>query len=57
MWPSTLLSLRARYFAPMAVTAPVRMSVIPPASRIACGMPVLGSNSARIAISDGKPFS
>ena len=37
-----LASLRARYFAPSAVTAPVRMSVIAVASRMAFGTPVFG---------------
>ena len=40
---------RARCFAPSAVTAPVRMSVMAVASRIARGMPVRGSNRLRIA--------
>jgi hypothetical protein len=55
MCPSTLLPLRARYFAPMAVMAPVRMSVIAVASRMALGMPVEGSNRLRIDISEGNP--
>jgi len=54
---STFESLRARYFAPSAVMAPVRMSVIAVASRIAFGMPVAGSNRLRIAISDGNLIS
>ena len=40
----------------MAVTAPVRMSVMPLASRMARGTPVRGSISSRIANSDGKPI-
>ena len=49
IWPRTFEFLRARYLAPIAVTAPVRMSVMPLASRIAFGTPVRGSNSSSIA--------
>ena len=45
----------ARYFAPIAVTAPVRISVMTVASRIARGMPVRGSNRLRMPNSDGRP--
>ena len=44
----------AQHFGP-EVTAPVRMSVMPLASRMALGAPVRGSNSARMASSEGKP--
>src|SRR2546423_1042761 len=51
MCPSTRLPLRARYFAPRAVTAPVRISVMPVASRMASGTPVSGWNRERTATS------
>ena len=38
-----------------AVKAPVRISVMPVASRIAFGMPVSGSNKFSSAISEGRP--
>jgi hypothetical protein len=57
MWPSTFESARARWRAPMAVTAPVRMSVMSEASMIATGAPVCGSNRFSTASSDGRPRS
>jgi hypothetical protein len=56
MWPSTRLSERARYLAPRAVRAPVRISVMAVASSSASGMPVRGSKRFKRAISDGRPF-
>jgi len=41
--------------APIAVTAPVRMSVMPAASITATGMPLRGSNRLSSAISEGRP--
>jgi hypothetical protein len=49
-----LAALLARCFAPSAVIAPVRMSVIAVASITASGMPVSGSNRFSSAISDGR---
>ena len=46
--------LRGAFRAPIAVTAPVRMSVSPAASMIATGCPVCGSNRLRRPISDGR---
>ncbi len=57
MCPSTRESRRARYFAPTAVIAPVRASVIIVPSTIARGIPVSGSNSMISAISLGRPRS
>jgi hypothetical protein len=54
--PPTAGPRRARYLAPSAVTAPVRMSVIAVASRRARGIPVRGSKRASSAISDGSPW-
>ena len=42
IWPSTFESLRARYFAPTAVTAPVRIHVVEVELMIARGAPVSG---------------
>ena len=41
--------------APIAVTAPVRISVIAVASMRATGIPVRGSKRLRSAISEGRP--
>ncbi len=41
----------------MAVTAPVRMSVMSLASMMATGAPVFGSNRFSTASSDGRPRS
>ena len=57
MWPSTFEPARARCLAPIAVTAPVRMSVMSEASMIATGAPVFGSNRFSTASSDGSPTS
>jgi hypothetical protein len=43
--------------APLAVTAPVRMSVMSLASKTAIGTPVAGSNRLSSASSDGRPTS
>ncbi len=42
MWPSTRGFSGARYLAPMAVTAPVRIHVVDVALMIANGAPVSG---------------
>src|SRR5829696_2166314 len=53
--PKTFASLRARYFAPIAVTAPVRISVRWLPSMIAFGTPLCGSIRSRSPISEGRP--
>ena len=55
MCPSTLLPLRAKYLAPSAVMAPVRIAVMDVALMIANGTPVDGLNSASKPISEGNP--
>jgi hypothetical protein len=57
MWPSTFAFVRASARAPIAVTAPVRMSVMSLASITAIGTPVAGSNRLSSASSDGRPTS
>ena len=54
MWPSTFESLRARCFAPSAVTAPVRIQVIAVELTMAYGAPVSGRMSSRVESSDGR---
>ena len=53
--PSERESARARCSAPIAVTAPVRISVIAVASITARGIPVSGSSRSSSASSDGSP--
>src|SRR6202044_1451677 len=52
--PSTLLPLRAKYLAPSAVMAPVRISVREVALMMANGTPVNGSNRVSNPISEGS---
>ena len=57
MWPRTRGLSAARYLAPTAVTAPVRIQVIKVPSTMANGAPVSGRYSVISASSDGRSYS
>ncbi len=57
MCPSTRGFSQARYFAPTAVTAPVRIHVVDVALMMAYGAPLSGRNSVKVANSDGMSCS
>ena len=54
MKPATRASSRDRYFAATPPAAPVRTAVRYVASMIASGKPVSGSNTVRVAMTEGR---